>query len=149
MRDRVLRIGMAFLALGALPVGVWATIAPKSFYNDFPGGGRHWIRLDGPFNEHLVRDVGELNLALVVITAFAIVTLSLPLVRATLAGWIVTGALHAIYHWANMHPYETGDQLAIGLTLTFVPVLAFGLLLATRGENVPTRGPSDAAGGSV
>ena len=133
LRDRTLRIGLAFLALGALPVGVWAAFAPQSFYDSFPGGGRHWIRLDGPFNEHLVRDVGELNLALIVITVWAVVTLSLPLVRATLAGWTLTGTVHAVYHWSNMHPYETGDQLAIGVSLTVVPVVALGLLVLTRG----------------
>ena len=39
-------------------------VAPKSFYEDFPGAGRVWVAVDGPYNEHLVRDVGSLNLAL-------------------------------------------------------------------------------------
>ena len=34
------------------------------FYDDFPGLGRSWVAADGPYNEHLVRDVGALNLAL-------------------------------------------------------------------------------------
>ncbi len=147
MRDRILRIGLAFLAIGAAVVGGWAAFAPKSFYTDFPGGGRHWISADGPFNEHLVRDVGELNLALVVITVWAIVSLSMPLVRATLAGWIVTGALHTIYHFGHMHPDETSDQLAIGISLTLVPVVAIGLLLMTRGADASSGSRSTARSG--
>ena len=38
---------------------------PAAFYDDFPGLGRMWVAPDGPYNQHLVRDVGELNLALV------------------------------------------------------------------------------------
>ena len=66
--------------------GFWAAFAPRSFYADFPGAGRHWISPDGPYNQHLIRDVGELNLALFVVVLAAAVTLSLPLVRAALAG---------------------------------------------------------------
>ena len=39
MRDTVLRIGLAVLAVPALVIGVWAAFAPRSFYDDFPGGG--------------------------------------------------------------------------------------------------------------
>ena len=31
-------------------VGLWAAVAPHSFYDDFPGGGRHWVAVDGPFS---------------------------------------------------------------------------------------------------
>ena len=52
-------------ALGAF-VGVWALIAPQSFYDAFPSiGFGAWVGVDGPFNEHLIRDVGALYLALV------------------------------------------------------------------------------------
>ena len=60
----VKRIGLVILALSSGPIGLWATFAPKSFYEDFPGGGRHWVQLDGPYNHHLVTDFGALNLAL-------------------------------------------------------------------------------------
>ena len=51
-------------ALGAF-VGVWALAAPQAFYEAFPGiGFGAWVGVDGPFNEHLIRDVGALYLAL-------------------------------------------------------------------------------------
>ena len=61
---RWIRIALGYLAFVSLEVGIWAQFAPRSFYDDFPGLGRAWVRVDGPFNEHLVRDVGGLNLAL-------------------------------------------------------------------------------------
>ena len=39
--------------------GLWATLSPRSFYDEFPGGGRAWVAADGPYNEHLVRDFGR------------------------------------------------------------------------------------------
>ena len=51
-------------ALG-LYVGAWAAGIPQSFYDSFPGLGFIWISVDGPYNEHLIRDVGSLYLALV------------------------------------------------------------------------------------
>ena len=56
------RVGLGLLAVSAAIVGFWAEFAPKSFYDDFPGGGHHWVRVDGPYNQHLVRDVGQWNL---------------------------------------------------------------------------------------
>ena len=53
-------------------VGLQALFAPRSFYDDFPIG-RGWVAMDGPYNQHLVRDVGSLNLALVVLVFAALV----------------------------------------------------------------------------
>ena len=89
MKHRLLRIGLLYQAGALALVGFWAAFAPKSFYTDFPGGGRHWISADGPFNQHRVRDVGELSLALFVVLVAAAITLSLPLVRASLVAVIV------------------------------------------------------------
>ena len=67
MRERWLRAGIALLAAAFGAVGFWAQLAPQSFYDDFPGGGGTWVSALPPYNEHLVRDVGGLNLALVLL----------------------------------------------------------------------------------
>jgi hypothetical protein len=128
-RAVVMRIGLAILAVPAFIVGVWAAFAPRGFYDDFPGVGRMWIAPDGPYNQHLVRDVGELNLALVVITVIAAVTLTPILVRAVLAGWIVYSVPHLVYHLRNMTPFSTDDQISIAASLALVPILAIVLLV--------------------
>jgi hypothetical protein len=129
MRETVLRVGLAVLAIPAAIVGFWAAFAPRSFYDDFPGLGRTWVAPDGPYNQHLVRDVGELNLAIVAITVIALVTLVPMLVRAVLVGWLVYGVPHVIYHLRNLEPFSTDDQVSIVGSLAFVPILAAVLLV--------------------
>src|SRR5439155_4001075 len=67
------RLGLLVLGIASLQLGVWATIAPQSFYKSYPGAGRHWIDLNGPFNEHFIRDFGGLNLALALLTIAAFI----------------------------------------------------------------------------
>jgi hypothetical protein len=146
MRDTVLRIGLAVLAVPALIIGFWAAFAPRSFYDDFPGLGRTWVAPDGPFNEHLVRDVGELNLALAVVTVVALVVLGPVLVRAVLAGWLVYSVPHLVYHLRHMQPFATDDQVSIGTSLAIVPLVAVALLVIDlRAPRAPARGVSTSA----
>jgi hypothetical protein len=134
------RIGLAYLAAGYALVGFWAAFAPRSFYTDFPGAGRHWISPDGPYNQHLVRDVGELSLALLVVTVAALITLSLPLVRAALVATLVNGVLHVVYHVGHVDMFSSSDQIAIIGSLALAPVVAVVLLATFRG--VPATSPT-------
>ena len=145
MRTLWTRIGLAYIAAGFALVGFWAAFAPRSFYTDFPGAGRHWISPDGPYNQHLIRDVGELNLALLVVVVAAAVTLSLPLVRAALVATLVNGVLHVVYHVGHVDMFSSSDQVAIIGSLVLAPVVALVLLVTVRGGV----GAGAAAGGSV
>ena len=136
-RDLVLRIGLVVLAVPSVIVGVWAAFFPRGFYDDFPGLGRMWVAPDGPYNQHLIRDVGELNLALFVVVLAAAVTLSLPLVRAALAATLVNGVLHVVYHVGHVDMFSSGDQVAIIGSLVLAPVVALVLLATVRGGSEP------------
>jgi len=135
------RIGLAYIAIGFALVGFWAAFAPTSFYKDFPGAGRHWISPDGPFNQHLIRDVGELNLALMVVVLAAGVTLSLPLVRAALLATLVNGVLHVVYHVGHVDMFSSSDQVAIIGSLVLAPIVALVLLMVVRAP-ATTRAPA-------
>ncbi len=39
-------------------IGAWAEAAPHQFFRSFPWGHWHWLTLLGPYNEHIVPDVG-------------------------------------------------------------------------------------------
>ena len=134
---RVSRIGLAVLAVTALPIGAWAVVAPRSYYDDFPGFGRAWISPDGPYNEHLMRDFGGLNLALGLFTVCAAVWLLRPLVIAAALAWIVYPLPHVAYHALNLDRYETADQIGILAGLVLAPVIAIVLLVAAR--SLPSR----------
>lgn len=119
------RIALIVLAVFFGLVGVWAQFAPRSFYNDFPGGGRHWVSGDGPFNEHLVRDVGGLNLAVLVMVVAALVTRSTLMARVAGGAALVYALPHAVYHTAHLdHLDDRIDQVAVALSLWGVVVLA-------------------------
>jgi hypothetical protein len=111
-------------------VGVWAAFFPESFYADFPGLGRAWVSVDGPFNEHLVRDVGQLFLALAVVTAVAVVFPVAIFVRAIGAAWLVEGLPHLVYHASHTDLYETGDAVLNLASLSLLVVLAAIALFA-------------------
>ena len=131
----VVRIGLIVLAVSGALIGVWAGFAPRSFYDDFPGLGRHWVSVDGPYNEHLVRDVGWLNLALTVITVWAAVSLARSLVLAVLVGWLVVDVPHLVYHAANLDGLSGSDGAAEIISLALGPAIAAALLvLVARGD---------------
>ncbi|HEY2998626.1 MAG TPA: hypothetical protein VGJ43_08635 [Acidimicrobiales bacterium] len=130
MTERVIRAMLVALAVVGVVTGLWAAFAPRGFYDDFPGGGRSWVSADGPYNEHLVRDFGALNLALAAVTIVALVTLARPAVVAAALAWLVFGVLHLVYHARHLDVYDTGDKvgtmaaLAVGVALPLVVLVA-------------------------
>jgi hypothetical protein len=132
MAERVLRVALAVMALTGLATGLWATLSPRSFYEGFPGAGREWVAADGPYNEHLVRDFGSLNLALAVVSVVALVTLGRAVVTAAALAWIVYGVPHLVYHARHLDVYGTGDQVGTIVALVLALVLPVVVLVADR-----------------
>jgi predicted anti-sigma-YlaC factor YlaD len=124
------RIAALVLLFGDLLVGLWALIAPRSFYDDFPGAGRHWVSVDGAFNEHLLRDVGALNLALAVVAIAAILR---PGRFARLCGisHLVWTLPHLYYHTTHLHMFSTSDAIGNVVSLS-IPVIASIFLIVFR-----------------
>ena len=118
----VQRAILVYLTLSGLLVGVWATFFPRSFYDDFPGLGRIWVAVDGPYNEHLVRDVGQLSLAIAFVIGVAAWAMNTILVRVAAVAWLVNAVPHFVYHLRHLDAYDTVDQVG--------NVLSLGLLVA-------------------
>ena len=134
---RIARIGLGVLAVSSLPLGVWAVVAPRSFYDHFPGFGRHWVSPDGPYNEHLLRDFGGLNLALGIFTVCAAVWLLRPMVMAAALAWFASSVPHLLYHVLNLDHFDSTDQVGIVAGLVVAPVIAVVLLAVSR--SLPAR----------
>ena len=128
MREWVVRVVLVVWAAVSVQLGIWATFAPRSFYDDYPGFGRHWVRVNGPYNEHFVRDFGALNLALAVVTIFALVTFARPLVIAVAVAWLAWDIPHLVYHLRHLDVYGTGDKVLNVSALAALPVLAIIVL---------------------
>lgn len=130
------RIVFSYVALQSSVVGFWALLAPQSFYDDFPGSGRSWVSVDGPFNEHLVRDVGALNLALLVLVVAAASRPTRELVVVAAVASLIWGVPHLVYHAFNTGGLAGGDVVAnVGGLAAFV-VLPLTVLLF-RPDPVP------------
>jgi hypothetical protein len=112
MPQTITRVILGLLAASALLVGVWAEFAPASFYADFPGGGRHWVSADGPFNEHLVRDFGAMNLAMAFLLLVALVHLTPVLVRTAAITSLIFSVPHFVYHARHLGVYTSSDKVA-------------------------------------
>ena len=126
MRDMTTRVLLIVIAAGNAAVGLWAAIAPESFFDNFPGGGRHWVAVDGPFNEHLVRDVGVLNLALGAVVLAALLRPTRYLVQVAAGAELIYSLPHFLYHAAHLDLFGSGDKVALmgSLSLTVIaPIL--------------------------
>ncbi|THG33623.1 hypothetical protein E6C64_03485 [Naasia lichenicola] len=134
---------MGATALLAAYVGVWATVAPRGFYESFPGFGFTWISIDGPFNEHLIRDVGAMYVALGTLTVAAFFARMAAAGRLVGLGWTVFGCLHFGYH--ALHP-EGGTTDRIATLLSLGISLALGILLMIPPRRESERPPTAESG---
>jgi hypothetical protein len=131
-RVTLVRTGCGLLAVSSAVVGVWAAFFPRSFYDQFPGGGRAWVAVDGPYNEHLVRDVGQLNLGFAILLGAVALAVGLAAHRASavavLTAYLVPAVLHFTYHAAHLDLYGTGDAAGNVITLGLAVVVPAALL---------------------
>jgi hypothetical protein len=136
--NRIVRYRREFratmVALGAplVLLGAWAVVAPRSWFDDFPGLGRHWVSAIGPYNEHLATDVGAFFLALGGLVVFAAFVLDRRLVQGALGALVVYSVPHLVYHLTELDVYSTTDKILNLISLGLLVVVPLGLLALTR-----------------
>ena len=113
------RASLVVLLLSTASIGLTATLAPQTFYDDFPFFS-HWVDLLPPYNEHLVTDVGGLYLGFAVLFAWAARALQPTLVRAVCSAWLLTAAIHLFFHATHLENFDTGDAVAELASLAFL-----------------------------
>jgi hypothetical protein len=123
-----LRLLLAALAVSALSVGIPASFAPQAFYDDFPWLAS-WVSLLPPYNQHLVTDVGGLQLAFGLLFAWAAYRPSRALVVPVCLAWSVSQLLHFVFHMTHLQDFGTADAIAQSLSLAFVTLVP---LIAAR-----------------
>ena len=119
--------GLWVLGIFGLYTGIQQQFLPRVFYDQFPGFGMSWVSTDGPFNEHLMRDLGGANLALTFLIFLAIARPTAYLVRGVAIAVLIAQVPHFVYHALHLdllpNSLERGLQTAsLGLVL-LVPVL--------------------------
>ncbi len=125
------------LTSSALYVGLWAAAGPRSFYDSFPGLHRVWVGIDGPYNEHLVRDVGGLYLALACAGLIGLWRRDPATALVLGAAWTAFGIVHLSYHLHHLGGLAAidavGNVIALGGTLVLALCLLVIGLEGTRG----------------
>ena len=139
----VIRFALIFMALAIGLVAAWILIAPKHFYDEFPGPS-HWVSALPPYNEHLIRDFGSASLGLAVLAGLAALWMERRVVQAAAIALFVGSLPHAIYHLTTTESYSTADNIfsLAGLLLeVLLPLLV--LYLASGARQAPDPGASD------
>lgn len=133
------RVLLVILCFAAATVGFWSYIAPRHWYDSFPGFGMHWLPPLGPYNEHFVKDGGALYLGLLLLTAAAAYFVAdNRLVALTAAAWTTFNVLHVSYHFTmlQMVPTLTDKILGVG-TLVLLTLVSAALLIPLRAQRTP------------
>jgi hypothetical protein len=143
--ERRLEFRAILCGLGGIQLlnGIWITISPTSFYEDFPLG-RGWVEALPAYNEHLIRDVGGLFMATGALLLIAGGILERRLTLIALATWLLFAVPHTVYHLLNLEPYGTGDAIgnALALAATVVlPVYLLAVLLRQPLKSAPPPSP--------
>lgn len=122
MTQRSLATGVAALAAGFnLVFGVWAFVAPASFFDN--------IAMFPPYNEHLLHDVGAFQVGLGAVLALAVV--GWPALAATLGGVAAGSVLHAVAHVID-RDQGGRDSDPIGLALVAAVLVVAAVLARPR-----------------
>ena len=132
----LLRLTLVCLAVSVAVPGLQATISPSAFYAGFPFG-RAWVQLLPPYNEHLIRDSGNYEVAFAILFAWAAWRPSRELVIPLAVAWSVAALLHGVYHALHLDGFGAAD--AVAQTAGLVAVLALPVLaiVLARQKRVP------------
>lgn len=121
-----IRLALATLAIPQLLIGVWAVVAPRNWFDLFPGIDPRLVAAQPPFNEHLATDAGTGFLA----TGLALLVAARwghrAAIQIALLAYVTFGAPHLLYHAANPAAVLSGGE-----DLLNVALLAAGPVVAT------------------
>ena len=128
-----MRALLAALAVSAVYPGAWAVVAPRSFFDEFPGAGRHWTAELPAYSEHLVTDVGAFYLGFALLLAWAAMRPSRELVVPVCSAFALFSALHLAWHAAHLDGLATFDAVLQTASLAAVLIASAGAaLIAAR-----------------
>jgi hypothetical protein len=123
---RWVRLGIAVtLAVPQLITGIWAVIAPKNWYESFPGFDPRLVAAEPPYNEHLAADAGAGFVATGVVLLVAAVWANRAAMSIALLAFAAFTLPHVVYHATSPSDALSGAENALN-----VVTLANGLVLA-------------------
>lgn len=141
------RTAVVLLCLAQGVPGLWALVAPRSFYDGFPLPGFGWVAMFPPYNEHLVRDLGALSFALAVVLAMSAVSPERTLVRAAAFGCLGFTVPHLVFHLGHLGRFGTADVIE-QLISQIAPIALSAFVLLAVGRDPGKRADDSRRGAS-
>jgi AhpD family alkylhydroperoxidase len=134
-RGRIVRVGLLALGLPQLAIGAWALLAPRGWYENFPGAGNEWLPLYGAFDQHLATDVGSTFVALGLALILAAIWLERRAVQLAIVAYLAYQLPHTAYHLGADDALSSGDQVLNGAVLVSAVAAASALLWLSRSRD--------------
>lgn len=137
------RVLLVLMAVPQAATGLWAILAPRSWYDSFPGLGLVWVEPTGPYNEHFITDLGAALTALALLVLVAAVSLRRILVQAALVAWLVFALPHFISHIFLTGGLSTAEYVSNLVTVAIAavqPLLLLALTFVERPAAAPAPG---------
>jgi hypothetical protein len=129
---RLVRGGLLVLGLLHLSWGAVATLAPRAFFDGFPGFGRGWTAAYPPYNAHLMTDVGAAFVTLGVLLLAAAWLDDRRVTAVVLLGVLVFSGLHLAFHLRDQGGLVGFDLYASLASLVAGVLAPIALLLLSR-----------------
>jgi hypothetical protein len=135
------RIALVALGLPNAAAGLWAVLAPDSWYESFPGWDPRLVAAEPPYNQHLVTDAGAGLLASGFVLLVAAWLADRRSVRFGVAAFLVFAVPHTLWHALNESPGLTSSEDARNVaTLVFSVVVGVVVLVAAGRTSEPAAG---------
>ena len=120
--------------------GLWAVVAPRDWYDRFPGLGHAWVAAYGPYDDHLVADAGAGLLALGVLLVAAAMVAGRSELRRAIAVFLLFAAIHLSFHLRAMGRLPRLDDVATLASLAIVVLVPLGVVV-TLGRDAAADDP--------
>jgi hypothetical protein len=131
------RLALGLVALAQLELAIWGLVAPHSFFEEFPGAGRHWVSALGDYNQHLIRDYAAAELGFAVLLLGATVWFERRLVLVAGTAFLAATVPHFVYHLTTTGSLSTADNVgSLGAFVLELVLVAAAMLVAARGAPV-------------
>lgn len=132
--DRFARAAAALGALAFLPFGLWAMVAPRSFFEQ--------LAEFHPYNQHFVQDIGAFQLGIGAVLALAVLRPGLDTLTTALVGSGVGAAAHVVSHVIG---HDLGGTPSSDIPLFGVVAVVLLVAGGSRLAAAVAAGPSSAA----
>lgn len=98
--------------------------------------GASWMAMLPPYNEHLVRDYGFMNLGMTLFFIVAAITLTPTMVRVSAGALFVFGLPHMVFHILRMDHMSAADATMLTITnlvtTVVLPAVVFAMAMKPR-----------------